>query len=416
MKSKIYQLGDICKFIDYRGKTPPKTASGIPLITAKIVKYGAIQEPQEFIAEDFYDKWMRRGIPKKGSIVFTTEAPLGEVAQIKTNAKLAFAQRIIVLEPNQEYLDENYLFYALQDSVLKSRIDARASGTTVIGIKSAELKQVEIDVPPLSVQHKIAAVLSSLDSKIALNNKINENLEQQARTVFEDWFVSFEPFENEEFSRSPIGTEIPKSLQMRQIADIPHVLETGKRPRGGAASSGIPSVGAENVKKLGDFDFSSNKFIPVEFAEKQKTGKITGYELLLYKDGGKPGTFTPHFSMFGEGFPYKEFFINEHVFKLDFFDHGKNEFAYFYMQTDYATSWFSNNGGKAAIPGINRQDVRSLWIYDMEHPKIKQFCDWVQPVFKMIFSNCYENMKLVSLRDTLLPKLMNSEFDIEDVI
>ena len=119
--------------------------------------------------------------------------------------------------------------------------------------------------------------------------------------------------------------------------------------------------------------------------------------------------------MFGEGFPYKEFFINEHVFKLDFFDHGKNEFAYFYMQTDYAMSWLANNGGKAAIPGINQQNVRDIWIYDMEHPKVKQFCSLVQPFFKAIFRNCNENVRLANLRDTLLPKLMSGEIKLEQI-
>lgn len=202
---------------------------------------------------------------------------------------------------------------------------------------------------------------------------------------------------------------------MIQIGAMPHVLETGRRPKGGAADSGIPSVGAENVKQLGKFDFSSKKFIPEDFAAKQKTGRINGYELLLYKDGGKPGTFIPHFSMFGEGFPYSEFFINEHVFKLDFFDRGKNIFAYFYMQTDYATSWLANNGGKAAIPGINQQDVRAIWIYDMDHPQVQRFCQWVEPLFKTIFCNCYENMRLADLRDTLLPKLISGNIDVSSV-
>ena len=176
MKCETYCLGNVCTFIDYRGKTPPKTTSGIPLITAKIVKNGAIQEPQEFIAESYYDEWMRRGIPKQGSVVFTTEAPLGEVARIRTNDKLAFAQRIIVLESKQQYLNPDYLFYSLQDCVVKSRIEARATGTTVIGIKAAELKRVEIDLPPLLTQKQIAAVLCVLDDKIELNNKINDNL------------------------------------------------------------------------------------------------------------------------------------------------------------------------------------------------------------------------------------------------
>ena len=89
---------------------------------------------------------------------------------------MAFAQRIIVLEPKQQYLNPDYLFYSLQDCVLKSRIEARATGTTVIGIKTAELKRVEIDLPPLLTQKQIVAVLCVLDDKIELNNKINDNL------------------------------------------------------------------------------------------------------------------------------------------------------------------------------------------------------------------------------------------------
>lgn len=142
-------LQDVCDFIDYRGKTPKKTKSGVPLVTAKIIKKGVILTPQEFIAEDNYDEWMQRGIPQKGDIVFTTEAPLGEVAEIKTDEKLAFAQRVIIMEPKKEYINNHYLLYALQDKKLKNRIVARASGTTVIGIRSAELKKVVIDLPTI---------------------------------------------------------------------------------------------------------------------------------------------------------------------------------------------------------------------------------------------------------------------------
>lgn len=122
---------------------------------------------------------------------------------------------------------------------------------------------------------------------------------------------------------------------MVQIGSLSHILETGKRPKGGAVATGVPSIGAENVKRLGEVNFASAKYIPVEFAQKMDKGKVHGYELMLYKDGGKPGTFIPHFSMFGEGFPYDDFYINEHVFKLDFGDKGFNEFCYFYLQTDY---------------------------------------------------------------------------------
>lgn len=88
--------------IDYRGKTPNKTTSGIPLITAKIIKNGRIQDVTEFIAEDDYESWMRRGIPQSGDVVLTTEAPLGEVAQLDTR-KIALAQRVITLRGRKDY-------------------------------------------------------------------------------------------------------------------------------------------------------------------------------------------------------------------------------------------------------------------------------------------------------------------------
>lgn len=212
-----------------------------------------------------------------------------------------------------------------------------------------------------------------------------------------------------------MGYSVPESLQVVQISDIPHVLETGKRPKGGSVTEGIPSIGAENVKKLGTVDLSSAKYIPIEFAATMKKGMVNGYELMIYKDGGKPGIFVPHFSMFGEGFPYEYFFINEHVFKLDFGNRGFNEFCYFYFQNDYAYNWLSNNGGKAAVPGINQQDINSIWIFHPNHPQVKRFCDWVQPIFTNILKNCVQNMKLANLRDTLLPKLMSGEIDVSKV-
>ena len=101
---------EICldALIDYRGKTPEKTNSGIPLITAKIIKGGRIETPTEFIAKDNYDSWMRRGIPKAGDVVLTVEAPLGEVAQIG-NEKIALAQRVVTLRGKAGLLAEAML-------------------------------------------------------------------------------------------------------------------------------------------------------------------------------------------------------------------------------------------------------------------------------------------------------------------
>lgn len=310
-------------------------------------------------------------------------------------------------------ISQDFLYYYISSPSFTALMDGIKTGTSNSQqrIDWRLFLRQPIYLPPSHTQCKIARILTLIDDKIHLNQQINKNLEQQAEAVFKSWFEDFAPF-NEPLVETPIGINVPASLKMVQIADIPHVLETGKRPKGGAVTSGIPSIGAENVKQLGKVNLSSAKYIPEEFAAKMKTGAINGYELLLYKDGGKPGTFIPHFSMFGEGFPYQKFFINEHVFKLDFGNRGFNEFAYFFMQTDYAYHWLANNGGKAAVPGINQQNVNDIWIFSPENSKVKEFGEWVQPLFTTILKNCAQNVKLGELRDTLLPKLMSGELDV----
>src|SRR5207247_11427698 len=89
------------RIIDYRGKTPPKADSGIPLLTAKIIKLGYMLEPDEFIPEEIYEEWMTRGLPKVGDVLFTTEAPLGNVAQIK-DERVALSQRVLTLQTKSD--------------------------------------------------------------------------------------------------------------------------------------------------------------------------------------------------------------------------------------------------------------------------------------------------------------------------
>ena len=346
----------------------------------------------------------------KDTVLFSSRAPIGYVA-IAENA-VCTNQGFKSVIPNED-TDPIFLYYLLKYN--KDKIESMGSGTTFKEVSGNTMKNIVVSVPQdKQVQEKIASVLDAIDEKIEENERINNNLEQQAKAVFKSWFEDFDPFD-EPLIETPAGIYAPASLQMVQIANIPHILETGKRPKGGAVASGVPSIGAENVKQLGVVNFSSAKFIPEEFAAKMKTGAINGYELLLYKDGGKPGTFIPHFSMFGEGFPYQKFFINEHVFKLDFGNKGFNEFAYFFMQTDYAYHWLANNGGKAAVPGINQQNVNDIWIFSPENSKVKEFGEWVQPLFTTILKNCAQNVKLAELRDTLLPKLMSGELDVSDI-
>ncbi|ACO31304.1 MULTISPECIES: restriction endonuclease subunit S [Acidobacterium] len=207
------------RLIDYRGKTPPKTASGVRLITAKVVKGGQIlEEPKEFIAEDFYDEWMRRGLPQELDVLLTTEAPLGETAILRDKTRIALAQRIILLRAKREVVDPLFLFYALQSDFAQSELKARASGTTVLGIKQSELRRVRIPLFSLSAQLKIGSILATYDELIENNQRRIRILEQMARRLYREWFVHFRfpGHENHPRVPSPLG-EIPQGWEVRNL-------------------------------------------------------------------------------------------------------------------------------------------------------------------------------------------------------
>lgn len=157
-------IGKCIRFIDYRGKTPVKTSSGLKLITAKYVRMGYLKNsPEEFVAPESYDKWMTRGIPKCGDVLFTTEAPLANVAQLDTDEKVVFAQRIIVMQTDAAKLDSTFLKYMLLSAPVQQRIHEKGTGATVQGIKASLLKLIDISFPTsVEEQRKIVAQLDGL--------------------------------------------------------------------------------------------------------------------------------------------------------------------------------------------------------------------------------------------------------------
>ena len=174
------------RIIDYRGKTPEKITSGIPLITAKNVRDGFLDpEPREYIAEENYDSWMTRGIPKQGDILFTTEAPLGNVARVP-DYEMALAQRLLTLQANPSTLDSGYLFWLLLWPNSRRRLGQRSTGSTVLGIKQSIFRGVPFQFPPLSEQKAIAAALDAHDARIRAEETELAKLRQVKRGLMDD--------------------------------------------------------------------------------------------------------------------------------------------------------------------------------------------------------------------------------------
>lgn len=179
-KSGIYpidwqekQVHEICDSVDYRGKTPVKTEKGVFLLTARNIKDGEVdyEISQEYVSYSDYEEVMRRGIPKLGDVVITTEAPLGNVAQID-NEKVAIAQRVIKLRADKKILINDYLKYFLLSDKFQSELYKQSTGSTVKGIKGARFKKLEIVYPQLAEQEKIISILYTWDKAIKLKQRL----------------------------------------------------------------------------------------------------------------------------------------------------------------------------------------------------------------------------------------------------
>lgn len=151
-------------FIDYRGRTPKKTESGTPLITAKNVRMGQLnREPREFVSDATYAEWMNRGFPRVGDLFFTTEAPLANVCINDIDEPFALAQRVICLQPISQ-INTKYFEIAIRSKPVQEMIDRNGTGMTAKGIKASKLKPLAIPFPPLEVQDRIVAKVQQLDA------------------------------------------------------------------------------------------------------------------------------------------------------------------------------------------------------------------------------------------------------------
>ena len=370
-------------------------------------------------------------------------------------------QRVGKFVVDEENLNKEYLYYVLSCKTYENYLFAAGSGSGQPNLSPALIKAVEIPYPPYKSQCYIGKILSDLDEKIHLNNQINQTLESIAQAIFKSWFIDFDPVRAkiaakqegkdpelaamcvisgkseaelcqmseddftelqataalfpDELVESELG-EVPKGWDVKRFEDLLGTLESGTRPKGGVSgiSEGIPSVGAENILGLGIYNYGKEKFVPYSFFEKMNKGKVQNYDVLLYKDGGKPGEFKPRVSMFGKGFPYEEFSINEHVFRIRSIKLGQF-FLYFKIKSPDILSQLASKGAKAAIPGINQNDVKSLYISCPNDNILEKFNSSVESLIDLILKNSVESKCLAKLRDSLLPKLLSGEVEVENL-
>ena len=184
------RLPEVTEFIDYRGRTPEKSNKGIPLITAKNVKDNAFSvEPQEFIPEENYNEVMTRGIPKINDVLFTTEAPLGNVCRIPNIfGKFCVGQRLITMQPVNGLVTSEFLEYVLLSKEFKDEMWKKSSGSTVKGIRSKELAKLTIPVPPIELQNDFAAFVEQVEKQKAVMQQSLEKMETNYKALMQEYF------------------------------------------------------------------------------------------------------------------------------------------------------------------------------------------------------------------------------------
>ena len=416
---KTLQLEDcMAAIIDYRGKSPDKTTFGVPLVTAKIVKGGRIEKPEEFIAEADFDEWMRRGMPMPGDIVMTTEAPLGEVAQLD-GRKVALAQRVITLRGKPDVLDNTFLKFLLQSNPVQEELRSRGTGTTVVGIRQSELRKVSLTLPPLAEQKAIAAVLGALDDKIELNRRMNATLEAMARALFQSWFVDFDPV------RAKLDGRVPSGIDEATVALFPEHFAHGEHDMlpVGWRHAAIEEVCAINASTLGkNDDLELLEYVEISEVTRGNIAKIA-----TYARGEEPSRARRRLrhgdTVLSTVRPDRgSYFLalnppGNRVASTGFVVLTPTRVPWSFIHAAMTQPEISDHLGQmadgGAYPAVRPEIIGSVKIAAPNEPKILEaFHRSCAPLFEQAEANRTQSRTLAILRDTLLPALLSGKLQV----
>ena len=268
----VKKLGEITSYVDYRGRAPIKTEKGHFLVTAKNIKKGYIDYEcsKEYVSEDDYSNVMSKGLPKVGDILFTTEAPMGNVAQIDKE-NIALAQRVIKFR-SKEMLSNLYLLHYMLSDIFQKVISEKAIGTTVQGISGKELHQIKLSFPTLPEQQKIATFFTAIDKKLSGLKEKKNFLTEYKKGVMQQLFLQALRFKNTEGGdfadwEEKNGNEIFESVSNKNHnSDLPILAitqEHGAIPRDMIdyqVSVTDKSVESYKVVEVGDYIISLRSF------------------------------------------------------------------------------------------------------------------------------------------------------------
>ena len=418
--------------IDYRGKTPKKLGgdfveSGIPVISAIHIKRGKIiwEERERFVSPEMYEKWMKEPL-KKGDVLLTSEAPLGEVALVPSDDELVLSQRLFALRTKKELLDSRFLMYFFQSAIGQEALKSRSSGSTVIGIRQAELLKIEIPIPPLSEQKAIGDFLETLDSLISVNEQIAKNLEEIAQVFFKSWFIDFEPVKAKMAGQPPEGMDavtaalFPNSFAESELGPIPDCWEvhaadsifdvgigrTPPRKESKWFCSGKVEVPWVSIRDMGTFQVFSQ-----ETSESLTQSAVEKFRVPVVPENTVLMSFK--LTVGKLCITDRPLVTNEAIahFKLKSQSPLDSYFTYLWIKNlDVATLDSTSSIGTATNSGV----IRKIKFLVPQNDILAKFRETVSPLFEQIKLLQQQTANLVNIRDALLPRLISGELQIPD--
>ena len=388
-----YTVADvILTVIDYRGKTPKKlggdwSESGYRALSAKNIKTGKIvqEDSIRYVSEKMYRCWMKEEI-QKGDILITSEAPFGQIYYWDSYEKIVLSQRLFAVRVNNTFYPK-YIYFYMISSLFQAELDCRATGTTVVGLRQPELLKCKICAPDYQEQKRIADILWCIEQKINNNEMLNNNLEEQAKAIFSNEFLTLETL--------PDGW---KQASLIDIADYLNGLAMQKyRPtddeigiqvlkikelRQGCCDNNSelcsPNIKSEYIIHDGDVIFSWSGSLLVDFW----CGGICG--------------------------------LNQHLFKV--YSKEYEPWLYYSWTKYHLTKFISMAADRATTMGhIKRDALEQARVLIPCHDDYLEIGRLLQPLYDSMISNRVEIRKLSKLRDTLLPRLMSGELDVSNI-
>lgn len=378
-------IKELCDLVvDCPHSTPTWTEHGKIVIRNNNIKNGRIDfTSPSFTDDEHFAQRIKRAVPKAGDIVITREAPMGEVGMIPEGIKCCLGQRMVLLRANERICDKHYLLYGLQSQFVQHQISwSEGTGTTVSNLRIPHLEQIRVPYVPLDQQKKISSVLYALGDKIENNRKLNDNLEQQAAALFSSLY-----------NRS--NTEV-------RYTDLIQILGGGT-PKTGETAYWNGNIAFFTPKDVGTpYTFITEKTITEEGLSNCNSRLYPVNTVFVTARGtvGKVGL---------SGVPMA---MNQSCYALV----GKEThqlLVYFY--TLKVVDKLKHKASGAVFDAITTRDFESEQIMKLSDDDARAFLCVAEPVFQDILNNSIENLRLSTLRDFLLPKLMSGEIDVSNI-